>query len=62
MTIKRNNFNLKKYNLPMSLVKIKVKSLGIRTPVELKKFILKPKKRFKISSSRSSDLQPTVNK
>lgn len=43
--IKRNNFNLKKYNLPMSLVKIKVKSLGIRTPVELKKIYFKAKKK-----------------
>ena len=41
--IKRNNFNLKRIDLPVELAKIKVKHLGFKGPTKLKKIYKKAK-------------------
>ena len=47
--IKKYNFKLKKFDLPIILVKINVKSLGFNKPTELRKIYLKARKRgFKL--------------
>ena len=39
--VNKNNFNLKNIKLPIKLIKIKVKDLGFKKPVQLKKIYIK---------------------
>lgn len=43
--VNKNNFSLKNIKLPIKLIKIKVKDLGFKKPVQLKKIYIKAKQK-----------------